>query len=551
MGMAASQVRLLSLTSRQHSVEYQAQYLQAQKLRLANDSDTVYNTYIEALDATALKTRQYDAAGTANWIDGSLNNLMRYGANESTTGTTFYAQDISDGKLYVPKTVSDNYSKCNNDLETFLTLSNVKYSMGETNSDRIEKQTTYNSDITNGYNTPSIGVDNLNKYNILKGTISTPAETSTYNAANSISSLISTGKLASDNDEYIYTNNNYLTLLQNNLTEIKGTGYYTNGDSNTKSIIDYCLSYSGFTPETNLTSLTANTADNTNYISYTKSSTDTTTNYTLSDASKLELLINGGTYNEAYTQDAYTDEEGYYHDATAATSTSNVYDSATQTAINSYTGNTTSTNSNIATALLKLTSSIETTEHNNQVTVAQEALGNFLSPLGVSESTAEGELVNYNTYLTDKSNLDNSSSVIGRIYDDNVQGNYYEQLFNAIKAAGGCKEISDTNAKSSTWVNNMIKNGQVVLATYNNTSNELDNTTASSNGGIEEVSDDDAVTVADNNYETDLDAIKSKETKYDTKLTQIEAERDSIKTEIDSLKQIIKDNTTRTFKTFT
>ena len=127
MGMAASQVRLLSLTSRQHSVEYQAQYLQAQKLRLANDSDTVYNTYIEALDATALKTRQYDAAGTANWIDGSLNNLMRYGANESTTGTTFYAQDISDGKLYVPKTVSDNYSKCNNDLETFLTLSNVKY----------------------------------------------------------------------------------------------------------------------------------------------------------------------------------------------------------------------------------------------------------------------------------------------------------------------------------------------------------------------------------------------------------------------------------------
>ena len=44
MGMSASQARLLSLTARQHDVELRAQKLQADKLRLAADSDRVYLT---------------------------------------------------------------------------------------------------------------------------------------------------------------------------------------------------------------------------------------------------------------------------------------------------------------------------------------------------------------------------------------------------------------------------------------------------------------------------------------------------------------------------
>ena len=41
-----------------------------------------------------------------------------------------------------------------------------------------------------------------------------------------------------------------------------------------------------------------------------------------------------------------------------------------------------------------------------------------------------------------------------------------------------------------------------------------------------------------------------KETKIDTELQQCEAERSSIKTEQDSLKQVIKDNVDLTFKLF-
>ena len=42
MGLAASQLRLLSLTARIHDVEYQAQMIQSAKLQLAIQEDEVY-----------------------------------------------------------------------------------------------------------------------------------------------------------------------------------------------------------------------------------------------------------------------------------------------------------------------------------------------------------------------------------------------------------------------------------------------------------------------------------------------------------------------------
>ena len=111
MGLAASQARLLSLTARQHTVEGRAQYLQAQKLRLANESDRVYENYVNALDATSLQTKTYDSKGKVHWVDGSLNNLMRYDADDKSLGNVYYVQDINDGKLYMQQTITNAYDK--------------------------------------------------------------------------------------------------------------------------------------------------------------------------------------------------------------------------------------------------------------------------------------------------------------------------------------------------------------------------------------------------------------------------------------------------------
>lgn len=264
MGLAASQVRLLSLTSRQHTIEGQAQYLQAQKLRLANESDHVYNNYISALDATSLQTKTYDSEGKLHWIDGSFNNLLRYDATEKDLGNVYYVQDIRDGKLYMPEAVYNAYDSCGDNLLKFF--------------------------------------ENLN-----------------------------------------------ITSMAN---------------------------------------------------------------------------------------------------------------------------------------------------------------------------------------------------------EDSIFKEYYEDIFYAIKAAGGSKLISTSNAKSATWVNNMIKNAQVVLATYNRNTEELDNITASSNTGLREISNDTAVARADSEYEVALETINEKERKYDIKLKQLETERNAIQSEIESLKQIAEDNIGSTFKLF-
>lgn len=72
MGLSASQVRLLTLTSRQHSLEYNAQRIQAEKLRLSNESDRVYADYLERLDATKVQYKVVSDNGSVRFEDATF-----------------------------------------------------------------------------------------------------------------------------------------------------------------------------------------------------------------------------------------------------------------------------------------------------------------------------------------------------------------------------------------------------------------------------------------------------------------------------------------------
>lgn len=87
MGLAASQARLLSLTARQHAVEYEAQRIQAQKLQLANESDNVYNTYLDALDATKIQYKVVAGDGSTRYNDATFTNLAAAGFLFNVNGT--------------------------------------------------------------------------------------------------------------------------------------------------------------------------------------------------------------------------------------------------------------------------------------------------------------------------------------------------------------------------------------------------------------------------------------------------------------------------------
>ncbi len=112
MGMSSSQARLLHLTARMHQIEHRAQKIQADKLRLANESDCVYNDYLEALDAVKLQYRAIANDGSTTFRDATL-NAMENGLVESWSGDTsnevLFMQGVNDGNIYVTPAVAQKY----------------------------------------------------------------------------------------------------------------------------------------------------------------------------------------------------------------------------------------------------------------------------------------------------------------------------------------------------------------------------------------------------------------------------------------------------------
>lgn len=571
MGLAASQARLLSLTARQHTVEGRAQYLQAQKLRLANESDRVYENYVNALDATSLQTKTYDSKGKVHWVDGSLNNLMRYDADDKSLGNVYYVQDINDGKLYMPQTITNAYDKSGNDLFNFLDELHVKYEKNVHQDEYIDAQNVIADYENRGYNVLPTTQENLTKYNTLLNKVNNPPKSSEYNNANELYDLVANSESPTLKGVYFPSDEYKYNMMLQQLNNLKKTSYYT---GNNKKLIDSIEAFNVseiFNKTDKTSNILATTTDNKSYIYWNKASEDEKEDedkQKIDDLMKFKMLLNGGKYERTdhweksnfkniidnyYNNNSPIEDNKYYlgivlEKDTDAKVSGNIYSDETQQFLDNYTG---LTNSNYAEAILKMATQIKDTEFKKSQAEAQSEFDKFLTSIGKTKSEIETGLNNYNSYIKAVSDLNTKDQTTYTKYENTNLGPYYEQMFNAIQAAGGCKEISTENAKSGSWVNNMVKNAQVVLATFDNNKNELDSITASSNVGLREISNDKEITKADSKYEADMEAINSKETKYNTQLNQLESERNAIKTEIESLKQIREDNISSTFKLFT
>ena len=80
MGMSASQVRLLTVTSRIHSLENEAQRLQNQKMILGLQSDEAYEKYLEALEKKDIELSTFNTAtGAFEWDKASIDKIFAAG----------------------------------------------------------------------------------------------------------------------------------------------------------------------------------------------------------------------------------------------------------------------------------------------------------------------------------------------------------------------------------------------------------------------------------------------------------------------------------------
>lgn len=114
MGMAASQARLLSITSRMSDNELRAQLINNAKMRLTTDSSRVSDEYIAALNETRMMFSNFDVNGNEQSQGLTFNSLTAYSAYNSQYGIVNNA-----GQLMVSKTDAANFEKASS-LTDFL-----------------------------------------------------------------------------------------------------------------------------------------------------------------------------------------------------------------------------------------------------------------------------------------------------------------------------------------------------------------------------------------------------------------------------------------------
>ncbi|MFI3300942.1 MAG: hypothetical protein R3Y28_05930 [Candidatus Gastranaerophilales bacterium] len=115
MGMAAGQARLLSITSRISDNELSAQLLNNAKIRLATESSSVSEAYVDALNQTQMMFTNYNADDSTSYTELTFNSMTNYSQYNNQYGLM-----NSSGQILVSETDAANYQNSNGDLTTFL-----------------------------------------------------------------------------------------------------------------------------------------------------------------------------------------------------------------------------------------------------------------------------------------------------------------------------------------------------------------------------------------------------------------------------------------------
>ena len=136
MGMAASQARLLTITSRIHDVEYQAQSIQNAKIALATQSDEVYQDYLAALDQTTLTVKD----NNNQTVVANFNTLCGINAARCSSKERYLLRD-DKGKIIVSSEIAEGYKasqgKANNAYEFAMFM--MEGQPADFNADTYEK----------------------------------------------------------------------------------------------------------------------------------------------------------------------------------------------------------------------------------------------------------------------------------------------------------------------------------------------------------------------------------------------------------------------------
>ena len=122
MGMAASQARLLSLTSRMADNELRAQIANNAKMRLAADSSRISADYVNALNNATMMITNYNEAGDSQFNKLTFNRLTQYSAFN-----TQYGLANTYGQLLVNENEAAIFEAAGGSLKKYLEAHGLKF----------------------------------------------------------------------------------------------------------------------------------------------------------------------------------------------------------------------------------------------------------------------------------------------------------------------------------------------------------------------------------------------------------------------------------------
>lgn len=147
MGISASQARLLTITARLTSNEYESQQISNAKMRLATQSEQASSDYIAALNSKQIMFTTYDASGAAKTENLTPNAIYQYADMKNQ-----YALVNSSGQMLISQSDAYNFKNADNLDEFLAAYGIIKEYKTETLQQNVEKLAELNDDDHNYYN---------------------------------------------------------------------------------------------------------------------------------------------------------------------------------------------------------------------------------------------------------------------------------------------------------------------------------------------------------------------------------------------------------------
>ena len=597
MGLAASQARLLFITSRQNDVSAQMQRISNQNMILARDEDEVSTTYNKMLAATTLQAADgvdisYDslmgATGAANGLTSanvllnsagkvalSASDIAKYGLAEAGNAGDITAK-YPDAKSFIKAVTGSDEIAAAADSSNKPAAAGASTALSGKMSinDLLGKVAIGTGDVTNGFNTVT--------YTWIKGQFAYGGVTSgefddlannnsainVFNeSSNGITAYfaLSDGVLDYDRD----WKNGRITDIGKKTVSI--SDLYSNAGNMSSSIMLGSAMRASDKALPDLTGIKSNLNNLTNTIGAQLLTALSDLGFD-AEAAKKAVTTSVGKYNKSYASNIYWDEgkgDGKVYDNSAKwaearksalayaekhgaydSGWNDVFDDANQ----KYNEGAVAIGTMAATGLhgIVATRCSEQGSNNswqftlNLGNLVQDIVNDLMNTMSggaiYDEDTSQNKVINkektVDVKLTAVKSSGGSSAPAKTDATNESIASYYTSIYNALKNKGWA---TDTLVTDKTKLTEALKNGSYTIYANGTTSN------AKNSGLFTEVSDSDAKSKAEHYYEDEMRKINRKEKQLDTELTKLQTEYSGLTNDYESVKSIITANVQKSF----